>query len=232
MICLNNLYLYKYNIYINMHTLQYRLYKCKNNNYLSLDLCGLDLFYIPNIKNHPDYENIIKIEHLFLNSNNISTIFDNDIKQFKYLKVLDIGYNNLTNINHLPNSLNELVCRNNYLINICELNNLIKLDCSFNKIDYLNNYDKLEILDCSYTYIKKINFKKLKKICCNDSRINDISGCNSIEQIEMINSCINKLYYYDNLKKIIFSNNDNFLISKKYKIKNKDEYDNIITLIF
>lgn len=215
-----------------MITLSYKLHLCKNNNYLSLDLCGLDLFYIPNIKNHPDYENIIKIEHLFLNSNNISTIFDDDIKQFKYLKVLDISYNNLTNINHLPNTLTELVCRNNYLINICGLYNLIKLDCSFNKIDYLNNYDKLEILDCSYTNVKTTSFKKLKKIYCNDSKFNDISGYNYIEYIEMVGSCITKLYYYNNLKKIIFTKTDDFLISKKYKIKDKDEYDNIITLCF
>jgi len=215
---------------IDTNTLSYRLYKCKNDNYSILDLSDLDIYYIPNIKKHHDYENIRKIEYLFLNSNNISVLQTDEIDQFDCIKVLDIGYNNLININYLPNTIIELVCKNNYLTYICELNNLIKMDCSFNKLDHINNYKNLEILDCSNTNIEIINLKKIKKIYCNNSKVCNIDGCVCIELIEMINSNIIKLYYFNNLNKIMFSDSDNFLISKKYKLKNKYIDENIVTL--
>ena len=194
------------------NTLSYRLYKCKNDNYSILDLSDLNIYYIPDIRNHYDYENIRKIEYLFLNSNNISVLQPDEIDQFDCIKVLDIGYNNLTNINYLPNTIIELVCKNNYLIFICELDNLIKLDCSFNNLNCIDNYKNLEIFDCSNTNIEIINFKKLKKLYCNNSKVCNIDTCICIELIEMINSNINKLYYFDNLNKIMFSDTDNFLI--------------------
>jgi Leucine-rich repeat (LRR) protein len=213
-----------------MDTLSYRLHQCKNTNYSILDLSDLNIYYIPNIKNHPEYENIRKIDYLFLNSNNISVLQINELEQFDKITVIDVSYNNLTNIKYLPNSIIELVCKNNYLINICNLNNLIKLDCSFNKIDNIFNYEKLEILNCSDTNIKTINLKKIKKIHCNNSKMCNIDNCCTLEFIEMINSNINKIYYFNNLKKIIFSINDKFYISKKYKLLNKYIDDDIITM--
>lgn len=217
---------------MNLDTLQYRLHSCKNNNYTLLDLSNLELFYIPDITNHYDYKNIKNIEYLFVNNNNISIIQKDELEQFTNIIVLDVSSNNLTNLNYLPNTLIELVCKNNYIINICKLSNLIKLDCSFNNMSFINNYEKLEILDCSNTNISIIYLKKLKKLYCNNSKICDIQNCHNIEIIEMINSKIEKLFYFSNLKKIVFSIDDKFFISNKYKLKDKQiDNDNVITIL-
>ena len=123
-------------------------YKSKNK---TLDLSNIGLKKIPN--NIPN-----DVMFLFLGNNKISNL--DQIKDLKNLKVLDLSYNKLNNLENIPDSY-EISCRNNNLTNINDLKKckrLNKLDCSHNKIDNIPLIENLKILDCSNNLIYKLPF--------------------------------------------------------------------------
>jgi hypothetical protein len=89
---------------------------------------------------------------------------------------IDCSNNELTTMNNLPKFLTMLNCSYNYIISFGKLSlndKLKRLNCSFNKINYLDNLpDGLEYLDCSYNPI--INLENLPnsliELVCNYTR--------------------------------------------------------------
>ena len=96
------------------------------------------------------------IEELTINKNNIHYL--NFLYKFKTLKLLYCGYNNLTNLPELPNTLTHLYCSSNNLNSLPELPiNLTHLYCSNNNLSSLPELpNTLTHLYCGYNNLSSL----------------------------------------------------------------------------
>ena len=168
---------------------------------------GLELLSKINFKN---------LTKLYLDNNNISVIkiFEKEI--FEQLEILNLGSNNISDINILEkvkfNNLKGLYLDNN---NIPDIKILEKV-----------NFNQLEVLDLSYNKIsdinilKNVNFKNLKKLYLNHNNISDITILEKLkfEQLEILYLYNNKISDINILKKVNFKNYPNFKNLKKLKL--------------
>jgi Leucine-rich repeat (LRR) protein len=120
---------------------------------------------------------------------------------------------------NLPN-LKKINCSNNNINNLNSLDNLYnleELDCSYNRIETLENLNlpNLQLLKCAFNRIlslQNLNFPNLKYFHCSDNRINNIKDCdftsleefycfyNKIERLENLNfPRLKKIYCFSNL---------------------------------
>jgi Leucine-rich repeat (LRR) protein len=75
-----------------------------------------------------------------LDLSNKNLIILPDLTKFKKLVKLNCSNNQITKLNNLPNTLQELWCCNNQITKLNNLpNTLQKLNCSYNQINKLNN---------------------------------------------------------------------------------------------
>ena len=119
----------------------------------------------------PDYT----ITELKINYERLTQL-PNDIHLYTNLKILDCSYNEITQLDNLPQGLKELNCHSN---NITQLDNLpvgLKiLDCSYNKISQLNNLPAS--LEKLYCYINPLIYdfeptlKNIKKYIASNTKI-------------------------------------------------------------
>ncbi len=86
---------------------------------------------------------------------------------------LNCSYNQLTELNDLPDSLLYLNCRQNKLKKINLPPNLKTFECTHNQIERLKMPDSLEEVYCAYNQIKKITHisKSLKKFNCVNNKL-------------------------------------------------------------
>lgn len=151
-------------------TITYRLKESKKCDFVSLDLSRLSLEKMPNLSAYKYYNEIsVKLKHLFLNDNKL-TKCDERISCFTNLEVLDISFNQITEITFLPKYLKEFVCHTNKISSILAHGALINLDCSTNNITVLGEYPELKDLICSDNKIGVIkSYPKMKRLICKQN---------------------------------------------------------------
>ena len=154
--------------------LEYRIQLCEKENYDHIDLSYLDNKLIKNFFSSTFYlKKSSKIKHLFMSNCNIYNI--PNISKMEKLETLDISYNNIDELDtNLPNSLTELIINNNRIKSLdINLNNLIRLNCSNNKlrkVPYLSNIQKLDISN-NDVYTMDDEYKQLLELDCNNTKI-------------------------------------------------------------
>src|SRR5688572_1361897 len=121
-----------------MNEIEQRIKGVEKNGYLDLSNMGLSV--LPDLP-----KELYAIKMLCLNDNNLKDI---DLTPFPNLTVLDISDNPIENINFLPNSMEELVCKSCRLTSIVSHPNLKRLQCPFNSLKQLGEYNKLMDLNC------------------------------------------------------------------------------------
>lgn len=62
-----------------------------------------------------------------------------DLSMYPYLKILNISYNQLTSLDGLPDTIEELNCSSNYITTLPFIPKIRKLDCFLNSIQFLPN---------------------------------------------------------------------------------------------
>ena len=135
-------------------------------------------------------------------------------------------------------NLDRLILRQNLLISLNELKDLINLkylDCylnSFEKIDEtLLKLKKLEWLDFSFNSIRVIeNLKSLtnlKKIYLVNNKIKKMSGLNNLSSLKMLELGSNRIRVIEGIDKLI---NIEQLWLGKNKIRTLENLDNLINL--
>lgn len=192
-----------------------RFEKAEKENYL--DLSNLGLKELPEIP-----ETLNNIIYLFINDNLISNI---DISRFLTLQVIDISDNNISSIEFLPQNLEELVCNNCKLINICLNSNLKRLHCQDNFLETFSHYENLVDLRCDNNKIKHIpSFPNLIKLSCTNNPIEKID----IQQNLKVLDCS-----YSNIEGAInFAPVLHSLICHKTKINDVSNLSNIFEIEF
>lgn len=181
------------------------------------------------------FKNLISVD---LDNNNIKKIkLPNELKECsinnnelislelnKKLIRLRASNNKLKNITLLDN-LEIVELDNNQLknINIDNLKSLEKLIIFSNPLDTINvSNNNLSYLDISETNITQLNLSdNIVSVVANSCKnLKEITKSKSLKNLELINSPVDKLYYYDNFELIILQLNTTKNVSKKYKENN------------
>jgi Leucine-rich repeat (LRR) protein len=149
------------------------------------------------------------LKYLFISDSCVSELID--LSFLNKLIVLDASNNNISIIPKLPDSIEELIIKNNKIENenLGAYTHLKRLDISNNKLRRLSVINSLKILVCDDNNLKQIkSYPKLKKLSCERNSIEEIkvSPCLSILECEH-----NKLVIienFPNLKWLYCSYND------------------------
>ena len=121
----------------------------------------------------PDYT----ITELSVCISKLSNLPD-DIIKYTNLKKLICDYNEITQCDNLPQTLEILECGNNYITQLDNLPpNLIELNCADNQISQLDNLPQ-----------------SLKKLNCTNNQITQLN--NLPQSLELLN-CNNNPFIYD-----------------------------------
>lgn len=187
----------------NFDTLEYRIEECIKNDHVFLDLSHLNLMSFPKIDNRLKLN---KIKYLFLNDNNLTELCD--LSSFVNLEVLDISKNNLSTINYMPDTLEELSCHNNSLEHIQHHHNIKRLDCSNNNLKSLSKYDKLIKLMCDSNSLSYVpSYPELKWLDCECNPLTKIEPMKNLTYLNCGNTTIcGKMYGFPYLKHLICNN--------------------------
>lgn len=130
-----------------------------------------------------------EIHYLFINNNKLLSI---DLNIFNNLKVVDLSYNEITEILFLPKLLEELVCNNCHITYICKHDNLLKLHCFDNKLCDIEEYPMLKDLICSNNNLKNIReYQNLESLICMDNPIDEIKKQQNLKILDCSNTLIN-----------------------------------------
>jgi hypothetical protein len=182
-----------------------------------LNLQSLDLDY-NDITNITLPTNLLELS---INNNKLTELKCND----KLIR-LKASHNILTTIN-LNNNLEILEVDNNKFIHL-NIDNLSKLHRFIIFSNPLINFKitpSLSYVDISETNIKQINYDilncNIETLVANTCKnLTAIPQFNMLKNLEIINTPVDKLYYYDNYELIIIQFNLTKNISKKYKENN------------
>lgn len=181
-------------------TLFFRINDCLNNGGTTLDISNLGLIELPNIPK--------TVKYLFCSCNKITKI---SLSYLKTLELLDCSTNKISEIEDLPESLIELLCKDNRLENINTINNcnkLERLDCSNNKISSIPKINSLRIIKCSYNKITELPaLSNLKILICKHNKLKSINKYNKLVELECNNNNIQKLDFFPNLESLFCENN-------------------------
>lgn len=190
------------------------------NNYL--DLCNLELKELPEIPN-----TLNSIIYLFINDNLLNNVCFN---QFDNLRVIDISDNPIEIIDNLPNLLEELLCNNCKLKQICPNKSVKKLHCQDNLLCEISYYDCLEDLRCDNNKISYLqSLPQLKKISCTANPIEKID----LQQNLIVLDCSNTLLsgsidFAPHLRNLICTNTQISDVSNLNEIFEIEFYDSNI----
>lgn len=158
------------------------------------------------------------LKELSINNNELTSLELN-----KKLSKLRSSNNKLENI-ILNDNLEIIELDNNRIknININNLKCLEKLIIFSNPLDNINITDSLNYIDISETNITELNLSdNIISVVANSCKnLKNISKSKSLKNLELINSPVEKLYYYDNFELIILQLNTTKNVSKKYKENN------------
>lgn len=187
-------------------TLDYRFHESNKDNHKSLDLSHLGLKSFPNIPKQIANE----VKYLFLSENAFEQL--PDLSFMENLVVVDLCSNNLSSIPKFPDTIEEILIKNNNISNINSLAQyhfLKRLDCSNNMIGEIPIIDSLDILICENNQIKNIptHLKKLRKLLCSKNEIKSITGLVSLEILEIDHNKLERIEDVPRLKELYCSNN-------------------------
>ncbi|MBS1572857.1 MAG: hypothetical protein JST62_10715, partial [Bacteroidetes bacterium] len=178
----------------------YNSYKFKNYEHLISLLENST--QIPELSKD-EIENILKIERVFYNNDPADGYYENDyerltdvigIKQLTKLKYLDLGWNNLTeiNFNFFNPSLLEFSGEHNKISNL----------------NFLNNFPNLESIRLDYNSISEISDLKLRVIkhlnlgCNKITNVENIQNLKTLEEVSLYNNEIEDLNGFEALVNI------------------------------
>lgn len=133
-----------------------------------------------------------------------------DINLFKNLRVLNISDNKLIIVDKIPDTVEEISCENNNLVELNFLNpGLLRLNCSGNKIKSIT-HNNIKTLYCSDNCIRDINCINIKNLHCEN---NSMVSIPSLPQLEYLNCSNNKLLKLPILPKCmeIYANDNNLV---------------------
>lgn len=219
--------LYFLNYLIEYHssiTYNYLNWTSTYSNLIYLNCSSISRFDNPNYPKLILNNTLSNLKYLNCNNTNISYISPD-------LLDLQILYIQNTNISELPNTLiklEELYCNYSYIKTLSSnYKNLKILKGDHTFLQYLNIYNLLEYLDCSYNTINDINLipfntitNNLKILICNNTLINTLikeneyfNYMNNFSNLLYLNcSNTNIQYLPPNLNNLIYLNISNTLI--------------------
>jgi Leucine-rich repeat (LRR) protein len=123
------------------------------------------------------------------------------LERFYQLKELYCSYNQIKQLDNLPNTLKELFCSYNQIKQLDNLpNSLTILGCGYNQITHLDNLpNNLKELYCSYNKITQINDipNTLKGLLCDNNLIEKLD--NLPNTLEILDCSSNKIKQLNNL---------------------------------
>lgn len=191
----------------NLDTLEYRVSECISEQYATLDLQCIELKIMPPLPN----KIMANVKSLFLGENYLTEL--PDLSQFKQLKILEIGHNNITLISglKLPQSLVELSCHNNAIKKIIETTHLINLErinCKLNNLSDINfiNKLKIKILNCSNNQINIIkNLHSVEQLFCSNNNLKDITNCRKLNYLDCKNNPLGSIIECPNIEHLVCS---------------------------
>jgi len=159
-----------------------------------------------------------ELRELSINNNELISLELN-----KKILRLRVSNNKLEDI-LLTDNLEIVELDNNKLknINIDHLKKLEKLIIFSNPLDTINIINNLIYIDISETNITQLNLTdNIISVVANSCKnLKEITKSTSLKNLEIINSPVNKLYYYENFELIILQLNMTKNVSKKYKENN------------
>lgn len=162
--------------------ISYRIEECNRENGELIDLSNMDHNCLELFIRHPIFKTLnLSLQHIFIRNSNLNCL--NNLHNIKSLLTLDISYNNLTIINKLPDTIEELIVNNNKIASIeCELPNLKRFNGSHNKITKMYFSDSMN------------------SIYLNDNPISDIPVLSNLTYLDISTTCIQILSSFPNLK--------------------------------
>ena len=168
----------------------------KNLVHLEMSSCDLDTTIFGDFLQHVGKLKYLEI--LKINNNKLTNIDFID-KSNKSLTTLECSLNEIKNLDNLPENIQVIKCIKNEILHLDNLpQKLKKLLCSYNKIKILDNLPVgLEELDCSYNNIMTIDYLPSSLVKLDISGNTDINNLDnlptSLKFLTGGNSCVNKL---------------------------------------
>jgi hypothetical protein len=192
----------KHKSILNLNTFQYRIQDAAKVNFTMIDFSNLDLENIRGIFDQQCYNNC---EMLFLNNNKLSGTIN--LTNFKKLKIIDVQHNMIDEL-ILPPTIIELTANNNNLQKIqSNLDELERLIINNNKITMIENYVKLELLECvSNNIITLDSCPRLKKIIASENPLKNIIPYILLSYLDIAECPIDVIPIFPNLKHLVASN--------------------------
>lgn len=209
---------------IDLDSLEYRLLDYLKSGYENLDLSQIELKLFPNLSKLNDLQ-YMNMKCLFISENNLTSF--PDLSQYHNLQIIDISHNKLSKIDKLPSSIVELNCKHNELIELNEFNslsencpNLIRLECSNNKLKTIPHYEKLMNLLCCHNEIIYLNeYQHLNHLICTNNKLIKIGNYENLKYLDCSNNNINELGNMNNLIDLIINNTHVTKLPNMNKIK-------------
>jgi hypothetical protein len=180
----------------------------------------------------------------------IINIFDKNItyipslERFYQLKELWCSYNQITQLDNLPNSLEKLYCSYNKITQLNNIPNTLQiLDCSNNKIIQLYNLPlTLEILYCSNNQITQLDNlpHSLEMVWCYNNQIKQLNNLpNTLRRLYCNNNPLSsfELEYWkgiSKLRKIYFISKYSSRLERYYikNIRNKRINKDFLNILY
>jgi hypothetical protein len=132
-----------------------------------------------------------------------------------------LSHNNINNLNNLNHRVNILELDNNKInsLDLFDYNNLQHLAIFNNPLTKINLSPSVTYVDLSETKITNIdNLYNISHLVANDCKnLIELPKSKIIKNIELVNTPVDKLYYYDNYELILIQLNLTKNISSKYK---------------
>lgn len=167
----------------NTDSIEYRIEECIKENLETIDLSNMTSKCFDDFLSHSQFKTIVnKVQHIFAQSSNLSVI--PNLHKFTNLITLDLSNNELTTIQNLPESLEELILNNNKLTSFVHNN--------------LPNLKRLKITNNNIVEIKLSN--SIESAYLDNNPITNITCINNIKYLNISNTNITHIYSYPKLE--------------------------------
>jgi hypothetical protein len=154
--------------------------------------------------------------------------------KLRRLKKLDCSHNELVSLNDSNlSTLEILICEHTKLTGLPYLENIKKIICNNNKITDIKSYPNLLYIDCKYNNIRSIEScnKLIDLICSYNNDLTILPNLINIKYIEIINTDITTIEYYDTLYELFCGITQIKNISNKYKVSSAQTHKNKLLLL-
>lgn len=214
----------------------------KNVKYLFINNNSLktvresDIKYFPNIEVLDISHNCITQIEYYPPTLKEFSCYNNKITELKShetIEKLDCCDNRIKIIGSYD-KLTSLLCDNNSLESIGEYRNLDRLICKNNPISKIKRQPNLTHLDCSDTKLvgNLPELPNLTHLICNNTKINDVTGLDKLQSLEIIQTDITKIPYISTLKDLLIKKQQNIKLSSSYKIADHVKEHDKLFIIF